>query len=146
MSKDKKSHIGSSLMLGAVIAVAAASFLQTKRGKVLKQDLKKKMGSIHKKLSTELKKAKSMSQERYEELVDNVIDYYVKTKDVAQSEMPGVKKELMSSWKKIEKEMKSSGKKIATTAKASGKVVVASAKKASKEMTAKKKAITKKKK
>jgi len=144
MKEEKKSHVGSSLMLGAIIAVVAATFLQSKQGKVIKADLKKKMGVMHKKVGAELKKVKSVSKERYEELVDHVIDYYVKTKDVAQDEMPGVKKELMSSWKSIEKEMKSSGKKIAKTAKMSGKKIVATAKTSGKDLVAKTKVAKKK--
>ena len=140
----KKSHLGSGLMLGAAIAVAAAAFLQTKRGKEVKKDIEKKLGSIQKKLKVELKKAKAMTKEGYEELVDNVIDYYVKTKDVAKAEVPGVKKELMKSWKTIEKEMKTTGKKIAKTSAASGKRIAKTAKASGKTLGSKAKKATKK--
>ncbi len=120
-------------MLGAIIGVAAATFLQSKKGKVLKKDVQKKMVALQKKLNAELKKAKSMSKDGYEELVDNVVAYYVKTKDIAKAEMPMVKKELMSSWKEVEKELKSSGKKIKATAKKTKTRVSTRAKSAAKK-------------
>jgi len=128
MPKDKKkkkksSHIRSGLMLGAIIGVAAATFLQSKKGKVMKQDLQKKMNALQKKLNEELKKAKDMSKDGYEDLVDNVVSYYVKTKEIAKSEVPAVKKELMTSWKRVEKELTSSKKAVKGFAKSAKKKV-----------------------
>lgn len=133
MSHEKKSHFGSKLMIGAVLAVAAATFLQSKKGKAVKEDLKKKMSVIQKRLMTEVKRAKTLTKEQYENLVDNAVEYYARTKDVAKSEMPGLKKELMAGWKTIETELKSSGKKIVKTAAASGKRVAGRAKAATKK-------------
>ncbi len=107
--EDKKgsSHIGAGMLIGAAIGVAAATFLQSKQGKVLTKDLMKKTNALQKKINAELKKAGNITKENYEQLVDKVIAYYVKSKDIAQKEIPEVRKTLLSTWKTIEREIKS---------------------------------------
>lgn len=107
--EDKKtsSHIGAGMLIGAAIGVASAIFLQSKQGKALSKDLGKKVSALQKKVNMELKKVDHMTKEKYQELVDKVVEYYVKTKDVAKNEIPVVRKQLMSTWKQVERELKS---------------------------------------
>jgi gas vesicle protein len=104
--KKSSSHIGAGLVVGAAIGVAAATFLQSKKGKAFTKDLQKKTMALQKKVTMELKNARDISKESYQDLVDKVVAYYVKTKDIAQNEIPEVKKVLLSHWKNIEKELK----------------------------------------
>jgi gas vesicle protein len=104
--KKHSSHIGAGLLVGAAIGVAAATFLQSKQGKALTKDLQRKTMALQKKVLKELKNAKEISKDTYDELVDKVVAYYVKTKDIAEKEVPEVTKLLRSHWKNVEKELK----------------------------------------
>jgi gas vesicle protein len=104
--KKSSSHIGAGLLVGAAIGVAAATFLQSKQGKAFTKDLQKKTMALQKKISMELKKTGDLTKENYQDLVEKVVAYYVKTKDIAQTEIPQVKKVLLAHWKTIEKELK----------------------------------------
>lgn len=110
MTDKKSSHLGAGLLIGTAIGVAAATFLQSKKGKTITKDLKHKTSALQKKLNVELKKAGKVTQESYRDLVDQVIKYYVTTKDIAQKEIPAVRSTLMSTWKNVEKEIKAAGK------------------------------------
>jgi gas vesicle protein len=103
----QSSHLGVGVLIGAAIGVATAAFLQSKKGRELTTDLQKKVSALQKKIMTELSKAGDMTKEKYEELVDKVVDYYVKSKDIAAKEVPVVKKQLLSTWKQVEKQLKS---------------------------------------
>lgn len=98
-------HLGAGMLIGAALGIAAAAFLQTKKGKELSKDLQKKIGPLQKKVMAQLKKAGTISKDRYEEIVDSIIDHYLVTKEIAQKEIPEVKKVLMSSWKGVEKQL-----------------------------------------
>ncbi|MFH1078518.1 MAG: hypothetical protein V1745_04555 [Patescibacteria group bacterium] len=106
MAEKKSSHIGVGLMIGAAIGVAAATFLQSKKGKTFTKDLQRKVMALQKKVNTELKKHEITTKKAYEALVDTIVAYYVKSKDIAKKEIPEVKKNLMDSWKTIQKELK----------------------------------------
>jgi gas vesicle protein len=105
--KKKSSHLGAGMLIGAVIGVGTAAFLQSKKGKVFAKDLTHKVTALQKKINAELKKNGSMTKDAYENLVDTVVAYYVKTKDIAKTEIPAVRKQLLGSWKMIQKELKS---------------------------------------
>ena len=45
----KGSHVGVGMLIGAAIGVAAATFLQSKKGKELTKDLQKKTAALQKK-------------------------------------------------------------------------------------------------
>lgn len=106
MSDKKSSHLGAGLLVGAAIGIASAIFLQSKQGKQITKDLQKKVNALQKKVTKELMKAGEMSKARYEEIVDSIVAYYVKSKDIAQSEIPVVKKQLLATWKSVEAELK----------------------------------------
>jgi gas vesicle protein len=103
----KSSHLGVGLLIGAAIGVASAVFLQSKKGKTFTKDLQRKVMALQKKVNAELKKQGTMNKEKYEQLVDTVVAYYVKTKDIAKTEIPEVKKSLLASWKTIQQQLKS---------------------------------------
>ena len=94
------------MIIGAVIGLASASFLQSKKGKTLAKDLKVRTAALQKKVLTELRKGEEMSQSKYKEIVDSVVAYYAASKDIAKTEVPEVKKHLLSTWKTVQKELK----------------------------------------
>jgi gas vesicle protein len=104
------SHLGAGLLVGAVIGVATATFLQSKKGKALTADVQKKTIALQKKVMSEIKNAGELTKESYQELVDKVVAYYVTTKDIAKTEIPEVTKLLRAHWKSVEKELKNVNK------------------------------------
>jgi gas vesicle protein len=107
MTEKKSSHLGLGLMVGTIIGVAAGLFVQSKKGKELLKDAEKKAAVLQNKLMKELKNAENLTKDKYEEIVDKVTNYYVKTKDVTKKEVPEIKKLMMKKWSAIEKQLKS---------------------------------------
>lgn len=107
MADKKSSHLGAGLLAGAILGIAAGLFINSPKGKKMTKDVEKKMQALQKQLMKKLKDAKGMSKEKYEELVDDMMDYYAKTKQLAKDEMPQVREYLLKKWKEIEKQMKS---------------------------------------
>lgn len=104
--KKKSSHFGAGMLIGAAIGVAAAAYLKSKEGKTMKKDVAKKIAALQKKVETELKRRGIMTKEKYAKLVDTLVAYYVKSKDIAKSEAPEVKKNLLASWSRIKAGLK----------------------------------------
>jgi len=105
-SGAKKGMIAAGLVAGAALGVATAYYLNTPKGKKMLQQAEKKALELQKKLMKELGKTKKLTKERYNEIVEKLVAYYVKTKDITQSEVPEIKGYLMDKWKTIEKEYK----------------------------------------
>ena len=102
----KKSHIGAGLAAGAILGLATGLFLQSRKGKELTRDAQKKAVLLQKQVMKKLKNIEKMTKGDYEEIVDHVLGYYAKTKEVAQKELPEIRSFLMKRWKDIEGELK----------------------------------------
>ncbi len=105
-TKKSKSHLVAGLIAGAAIGVATAVYLNTPKGKKMLHHAEKKAMALQKKLMVELNKTKNLTKERYDEIVEKLMAYYVKTKDVSATEVPEIRTYLKSKWKQIEKEYK----------------------------------------
>jgi hypothetical protein len=84
-----------------------------------------------------IEKAKDMTQEEYEQLIDKTIKVYGKVKNASADELMGFAKEMKSHWKTLEKK----GARQAKVGEAAVKKVV---KKAAKKVEAGAKAVAKK--
>lgn len=104
--KKKSSHLGAGIAAGAIIGLAAGLFLQSRKGKELTKDARKKALVLQRQVMKRIEKAGVMSKEVYEEIVDDVVKYYGKSKDLAAKEIPEVRAYLMSKWKEVESAMK----------------------------------------
>ena len=134
MTKQKpSSHIGAGLAAGAVIGLAAGFFLNSRKGKVLVADAQKKSKLLQKQVMKMLNDAGTLSEQKYEEIVDKVVKYYASSKEIAAKEIPEVRKYLMSQWKGIESQLEGAGKDAMKTVK----TVQKQAKKAVKKVTKK---------
>ena len=58
-----------------------------------------------------LKEGQDLTKEKYEEVVEHVLSYYTKSKQLAEKEVPEARKFLMGRWRGIEAEMKKGKKK-----------------------------------
>ncbi len=104
--KSGAGAVGAGIAAGAILGLAAGLFLQSKKGKELTKDARKKAMVLQKQVMKRLDDAGEMSKEVYEEIVDDVVKYYGKSKDLAAKEIPEVREFLMSKWKEVEKAMK----------------------------------------
>ncbi len=93
-------------MAGAVLGLAAGLFLQSRRGKELTKDAQKKAVQLQTKVIKRLQNMEHLTRERYEEVVDDVLEYYAKSREVAKKEIPQVRAYLLSKWKMIESQLK----------------------------------------
>ena len=105
--KKRSSHFGAGLLAGALIGIGAALLAQTPKGKKMTKDMVKKASAIQSKMLKELKQGEKLTKAKYEEMVDKMTAYYLKSKDIAKAEVPEIKKFLMKSWAQVEKQIKS---------------------------------------
>ncbi len=103
----KNGLLAAGLVAGAALGVATAYYLNSPKGKKMLHDAEKKAVEMQKKLMKEIDKTKNLTKERYEEIVEKILAYYAKTKDINAKEMPEIKEYLMDKWKAIQKEYKS---------------------------------------
>lgn len=107
MSEQKKSsHLGAGLLIGTALGVAAGLFLNTKKGKSMMKDAEQKAKKMQKTLMKELSSVTVLTKGKYEEIVDRLVTYYVKSKEIAKSEAPQIRRFLVAKWKEIEREVK----------------------------------------
>jgi len=103
---QKSSHIGIGMAIGAIIGVAAGLFAQSKKGKELQGEVETKMKEIQGEVMQKLGEVEHVTKAKYEEVVDHVMAYYVKTKEVAETEVPMVRDYFMNRWEAIQEYLK----------------------------------------
>ena len=106
MAQKSSSHLQAGLVAGAILGVAAGLFLQSRKGKELTKEAQKKAMQLQMQVMKKLQNVEMLSKETYTEIVDHVLGYYQKTKEVAEMEVPGVRKFLLSRWAEIQKQFK----------------------------------------
>lgn len=104
--ESSSSHVGVGLAAGAILGLAAGLFLQSRKGKELTRDAQKKASQLQAKVMKKLHQAEHLTKEKYTDVVEDVLAYYGKSKDLAQKELPQVRAFLMGKWKSIESELK----------------------------------------
>ncbi len=82
-------------ILGAAVGAIAALFLTTKTGKQLREELKNTILEMQKKVEEKASKIKNITKEKYEEIVNSVIDFYNKAKNFTEKEIELIKKILL---------------------------------------------------
>ncbi|MFA5129525.1 MAG: YtxH domain-containing protein [Patescibacteria group bacterium] len=100
-----KSKLGKGLVVGALFGIAAGIYMASKEGKQLADRLKKQAGEIEKRIRTELKKNKKMSQSAYNDAINTVLAYYVKSKKIAKTELPDLRNYLLGKWDLVKEEI-----------------------------------------
>ena len=81
------------------------------KGKELAKDAQKQAVILQGQVMKKLKAGQDLTKDKYEEVVDHVLGYYTKSKQLANKEVPEARKFLMSRWKEIEAELKKGMKK-----------------------------------
>lgn len=105
--KKKKGHFGKGLIAGAIFGIAAGIFMSSREGKSMAKKLELRAKEIEKKLRVELTKKKELTESTYGEAIDSILAYYSKSKKIAKTEIPDLKRYLESKWEFVRDEMKS---------------------------------------
>ena len=100
------SHLKAGLAAGAVLGLAAGLFLQSRKGKQLTKQAQKKAVQLQAQVMKKLKNIDMLDQKKYQEVVDHVLGYYLKTKEMAKVEIPEARKFLLGRWSEIQKQFK----------------------------------------
>ena len=93
------------LVLGGLIAGAVAVLTKTKKGKQLQKQLLGHVGDLYETLEKRLDKIKNITQDKYEDAVDAVVDAYVEGKRLTKAEATAMRKELKKKWEDYKAEM-----------------------------------------
>lgn len=101
----RSSHLGAGLVAGTVLGLAAGLFLQSRKGKMLTKDAQKKAMQLQAKVMKKLGNVQEMTREKYEDVVEDVLDYYLRSKELAAKELPQVRAYLLGRWKTIQKHL-----------------------------------------
>lgn len=103
----KKAKIAVGTALGAALAAGAAAyfFTQTKTGKQAAKAIKEHAVHLSKEITTRVEKAKNLTQKKYNDIVDDIVDEYGKKKKLAQKNVDELKKDLKSHWKEVNREV-----------------------------------------
>lgn len=103
----KKSNMALGLAAGSVIAAGATLFFaKTKVGKDAVKKIKNNAIDLSKKATAKLDALKEVTQEKYNVIIDDVVEDFVKSKKIAKHEVKSIKQDLKSHWQEIKKELK----------------------------------------
>jgi gas vesicle protein len=93
------------LILGSVLAAAAVvGFAFTKEGQELGEEIKKDFKPLARYLKRRLSKLQNVTEEKYYELVDIVVEEYAKKKELAVDSKKMLTAALRAKWHEMEKE------------------------------------------
>ncbi len=93
-------------VIGALVASAATLLFAPKSGTKTRNDIKKLIKTISKKMEKEFGDLNSLSQEKYETLVSAALKEYAKTSKVAKGFISEASDLLKKQWIDIKKELK----------------------------------------
>lgn len=97
--------VGMAVVAGLVAGVAAGLFLRSEKGQGMTEELKKKTKRFQRELRTKLREVKELSKEKYEEIIDDLVDQYAQTKVFAKNELKKLKEYLMDQWEDVREQM-----------------------------------------
>lgn len=93
--------------LGALLAAGAAAyfFTQTKSGQAAAKKIKTTAVHLSKEITTRLGKVKKISQARYDDIVEEVVDEYAAQRKVGSHTVKALKRDLKNHWREVKKEL-----------------------------------------
>ena len=92
---------GAGLAAGVVLGLAAGLFLRSEKGQELQKDVQQKAKLLQKQILARAEYIDELTEEGYEELVDQVLEAYAKSRRAVQAELPELRKELRKQWKHV---------------------------------------------
>lgn len=107
-SAAKKVLVGAGLVAGA--ALAAYLLTSPEDRKKAAKKIKAWMADMQKETAERVKKVKDLTEEKYNQIIDEVKPKYESLKDVSDSELSSFTKEMKSHWKNISNAAKKASK------------------------------------
>jgi gas vesicle protein len=100
-----KKVVGAGLVSIAAVGAAVAAFFYGKDGAKKRKKLKGWMVKAKGEVLDKLENSKTMSEERYHDLVESVTKKYTRVSKATAPERKRLEKDLKTAWKKIAKEL-----------------------------------------
>jgi replicative DNA helicase len=107
MAKTLKKVALGTLIASAIAAIGITAFLKTTKGKKTKKEIEKLAKEFKKDLLAKARKIKEISKEKYEKIVDELSDFYIRVKKVKEEDLKEIVAFLKAKWPQIEKKLKS---------------------------------------
>lgn len=108
-STVKKVLVGAGLVAGA--ALAAYLLTSPKDRKKAAVKIKAWMSEMEKETAEKVRKVQDLTQEKYDQIIDEIKPKYMALKDVSEAELSSFADEMKSHWKNIAKAAKKVSKK-----------------------------------
>ncbi len=103
-SHDKHStcaHWGATLATGLLAGLATALFLRSERGEALIHETERAAKLAKKRVTKGLTRAQRLSRETYEDAVEEIVERYQETKDLADEQVDHLRRSLLARWEDI---------------------------------------------
>lgn len=100
----KKIAIGT--LAGAILGVIVGILLAPQKGKKTRKELKKVSEKIAKDIAKKATGVKKLTKERYNRIVDEVLDFYEKAKKIKKEDLKEIVNDLKAKWPQIAQKLK----------------------------------------
>lgn len=94
-------HLGATLATGILAGLAATLFFRTDRGEKLIDETERAAKLAKKRFSKGLTRAQRLSREAYEDVVEEILERYQETKDVADEQVDTMRRSLLARWEDV---------------------------------------------
>lgn len=101
----KTTTIVGGAVAGLALGVAAGMFLNSKKGKELRENVKETVADFYKHISPQLKKIGDMGQQDYKDFMDAAAEKYGKAKKLSKETLKELKSQAQDSWHQFAENM-----------------------------------------
>lgn len=102
MAKQSASFL-TGAMVGVAMGVAASIFLNSKKGKELRDDIGGRIGDFYKYISPKIKKLGKLGKKEYEAFMEDAVKKYSKAKKLSEETAKELMQEMQNSWRHFSK-------------------------------------------
>jgi len=104
--KTTKRGAGKKILVAAILGAVVGMLLAPKAGKELRQDLKKIMQKMEIEIIKQAGKTKKLTKEKYEEIVEAVVNSYAKARKIKKGDLNKVAKDLRKIWADVSRKLR----------------------------------------
>lgn len=90
--------LGLAFIVGIASGLAAGLFLRSEKGQELTEQASKDAMRLQKQLTKKMHALQTITRDHYEEIVDEILERYAQTKDLARTELRELRAYLMQQW------------------------------------------------
>lgn len=93
-------------LVGVALGVAASMFLESKKGKKMKEDVIGVMADFYKYISPKIRKIEKMGENQYKEFMKKSVEQYAKAKKISQDMTSRLMEGAQQSWQHFSEQLK----------------------------------------